>query len=215
MNRNEPTPLAQSVAVPAQPLVVHGTELSGHTHRAILMLSLLGLPYRLSPAPADIRRSAAFRKLNPLGQIPVLQDGELVIADSTAILVYLAKQYAPDSHWLPHDAVGAAHVQQWLSIASGEVRFGPAAARLMRLWGAPGDRVQIEEIAANLLQFMEAHLAERTWLAAEHPTIADVAVYPYVAHAPEGGIALEPYGAVRNWLARIEALPRFLPMPRS
>ena len=157
MNRNEPTPLAQSVAVPAQPLVVHGTELSGHTHRATLMLSLLGLPYRLSPA----------------------------------------------------------HVQQWLSIASGEVRFGPAAARLMRLWGAPGDRVQIEEIAANLLQFMEAHLAERTWLAAEHPTIADVAVYPYVAHAPEGGIALEPYGAVRNWLARIEALPRFLPMPGS
>ena len=56
---------------------------------------------------------------------------------------------------------------------------------------------------------------KREWLAAEHPTIADVACYSYVAHAPEGGIMLEPYPAIREWLRRVEELPDFKPLPAS
>jgi glutathione S-transferase len=145
----------------------------------------------------------------------VLTDGGLVLADSNAILVYLAKRYDPARTWLPDDPVDAALVQRWLSIAAGEVMYGPATARAVALWNLPGDPVRSAAIAGRLLRFMEAHLAGRTLLAADHPTIADLACYSYVAHAPEGGIGLQPYPAVIRWLARIEALPGFVPLPRS
>jgi glutathione S-transferase len=175
---------------------------------------MLKLPYTVIEAPAAVRASASFLKLNPLGQIPVLTDGDLVLCDSSAIMVYLAKRYAPDSRWLPQDAVAAAQVQRWLSIAAGELKYGPAAARIAALWGDPADQTPAFDIA-NRLPFMDAHLADRTYLAADHPTLADLACYSYVAHAPEGGISLEPYPAIRAWVARIEALPLFKPMPRS
>ncbi|MGO4173335.1 glutathione S-transferase [Bosea sp. TAF32] len=196
-------------------IVLYGTALSGHAHRVELLLRALGLPYRFEPAPAEVRQSAAFRRLNPLGQIPVLQDGELTLADSSAIMVYLVKRYAPDSVWLPVDPVGAAHVQRWLSIAAREVMHGPSIARLITQFGLNDDKARAKRIAARLLAFMEEHLAERDYLAAVDPTLADLACYSYVAHAPEGGIPLSPYPAVRRWLARVEALSFFKPIPPS
>lgn len=153
--------------------------------------------------------------MNPLGQIPVLQDGALILADSNAILVYLARRYAPGSSWLPDDAVTAAAVQRWLSIAAGEIRYGPAAARMALLWGLPEDPVAGARIAGRVLAFTEEHLCDRTWLAAHHVTIADLACYSYIAHAPEGGIALDPFPAVRRWLGAVEAQPWFEAMPAS
>ncbi|MBN9451883.1 MAG: glutathione S-transferase [Bosea sp.] len=201
--------------MPSPEIVLHGTPLSGHAHRVELLLLALGLPYRVEPAPADIRRSAAFRKLNPLGQIPVLQDDDLTFADSNAIMVYLVRRYAPESPWLPLDPVDAAHVQRWLSIAAGEVMHGPSIARLITQFGLKDDKVRAQRIAIQLLAFMEEHLAARDYLATAHPTIADLACYSYVAHAPEGGISLKPHPAVRRWIARIEALPFFKPIPPS
>ena len=196
-------------------ITLHGTRLSGHTHRVLLMLSLLELPYRFVDAPNDVRRTPEFLLLNPLGQVPVLQDGALVLADSNAILVYLAKRYAPGSHWLPEEPVAASQVQRWLSIAAGEVKYGPALARAIAVWRDEGDAVRATAIAGRLFRFMENHLAGRSWLATEQPTIADLSCYPYVAHSPEGGISLEPYPAIRAWLSRTEGLPKFQPMPRS
>jgi glutathione S-transferase len=115
---------------------------------------------------------------------------------------------------LPETPVEAAAVQRWLSIAAGEVRFGPATARQALQWGMPGDPIVAKGVAERLLRFMEAHLAGRTYLAAAHPTIADLACYSYVAHAPEGGIPLDPYPSVLAWLARVEAIPGFRGIPR-
>jgi glutathione S-transferase len=196
-------------------ITLHGTALSGHTHRIELFLLILGLPYRFAEATAEVRRSPAFRALNSLGQIPVLEDGDLVLPDSNSILVYLAKRYDAGGPWLPEDPVGAARVQRWLSIAAGEVMYGPAIARMALQWGMPGDPVRAKEIAERLLRFMNEHLEGRSYLAADRPTLADLACYSYVAHAPEGAIPLEPYPAVRAWLSRVEELPRFKPMPRS
>lgn len=196
-------------------ITLHGTELSGHTHRVVLLLRMLDIPYRFANAPAEVRRSPEFLRLNPLGEIPVLQDGAVVLPDSNAILVYLVKRYAPGSHWLPEEPAAAARVQRWLSIAAGQLTYGPSLARRAVQWGEPFDHERAIEIAARLLRFMEAQLAERPYLAGGHPTIADLACYSYTAHAPEGGIPLEPYPAVRGWLARVEALPRFQPMPPS
>jgi glutathione S-transferase len=194
-------------------LRLHGVPLSGHTHRVELLLLMLGVPYRFISAPSDIRRTEAFKRLNPLGQIPVLEDGNLVLSDSNAILVYLAKKHDAQSSWLPEEPEAASRVQRWLSLAAGEVKYGPATARGIAALGAKGDRAQAAAIADRLLAFMETHLHGRNYLAAANPTIADLACYSYVAHAPEGGISLDPYPAVQAWLRRVEALPRFKPMP--
>lgn len=196
-------------------IVVHGTVLSGHTHRVENFLAILGLPYRVAHTPIEVRRTPEFRALNPLGQIPVLQDGELILADSNAILVYLARRYAAGSPWLPEDPAAAAQVQRWLSIAAGELKYGPAAARVITIFGGAGSLADAHAIAARLLRFMDGHLADRSFLAADHATIADLACYSYVAHAPEGRISLDDYPSVRAWIARVEALPGFKPMPAS
>ena len=144
-------------------IILYGTELSGHTHRVELLLRMLGLPYRFEPAGADVRRSDAFHQLNPLGQIPVLQDGDLTLVDSNAILVYLAKRYGLDTQWLPEQPDAAARVQRWLSIAAGELRYGPAMARMITLWNFPGALAPTKQIADVLLKFMDEHLKSRTF----------------------------------------------------
>jgi glutathione S-transferase len=194
-------------------ITLHGTHLSGHVHRVELLLSMLNLPYQFVEAGADVRASAAFRQLNALGQIPVLQDGDLILCDSNAILVYLCKRYAPGSAWLPEDAEGAAAVQRWLSIAAGEIMYGPALARAIAQWQAPGEAARAALIAQRVLGFIESHLAGRRFLAADHATLADLACYGYLAHAPEGGNGLDAYPALRSWLKRVEALPAFVAMP--
>jgi glutathione S-transferase len=199
----------------ASAITLYGTPLSGHCHRVEQLLLSLGLPYTYRDAPAQVRASAEFRTLNGLGQIPVLTDGDVVLADSAAIMVYLVKRYAPDSHWLPAEPVAAAEVQRWLSLSAGEVRFGPAAARFETLWGDRRRVPAAQKIAERLLAFMNRHLEGREWLAGPAPTLADLACYAYVALAPEGGIALTPYPAIESWVARVEQLPRFKPMPRS
>ncbi len=199
-------------------ITLHGTKLSGHAHRVELLLRMLGLPYAYREADAGVRRTPAFLALNPLGQIPVLEDGGLVLADSNAILVYLARRYDAGGRWLPETPEGAAHVQRWLSIAAGEVSFGPAAARAIALWNMRPDvdPVRAAVLAGRLFGFMDEHLASpRLFLAAPHATIADLACYSYIARAPEGGIGLAPYPAVRAWLGRVEALPGFEAMPHS
>jgi glutathione S-transferase len=174
---------------------------------------MLQLPYRFVPSPPEVRREVQFLSLNPLGQIPVLEDGDLVLADSNAIMVYLAKRYAPQSSWLPEEPIAAAKVQRWLSIAAGEVRYGAAIARAITQGWMTGDHAAAVGVAIRILQFMNSHLADRAYLASDAPTIADLACYSYVARAPEGGISLDPYPAVRGWLSRIEVLPGFVAMP--
>lgn len=194
-------------------ILLYGAPLSGHSHRVEAMLCLLQLPYRMIETGAEQRKESTFLAMNPMGQIPAILDGELVLADSTAILVYLAKRYDPTGTWLPEDPVGAAAVQRWLSMASGELKFGPAMARAMVRWNRPGDLDAAQALSHRLLTFMEQHLQERRWLAANHPTLADLACYAYVARAPEGGVSLEPYAAVRRWLSEVEAIPGMPPMP--
>lgn len=196
---------------------LHTFPLSGHAHRVDLFLSLLGLPFER--VTVDLARGAhrepAFLALNPFGQVPVLQDGDVTLSDSNAILVYLAQTYDASRTWLPADPAAAAAVQRWLSVAAGELAFGPATARLIALFKAPLDLDRAKAIAARILGLMNDHLAARRFLVGDGPTIADVALYSYTAHAPEGGVSLEPYPAVRAWLGRIEALPGFVPMPQS
>lgn len=205
------------MAAPTQPIRFYRFPLSGHSHRVELFLSLLGLP--VEPVDVDLLKRAqkqtAFLARNPFGQVPVIEDGDTVVADSNAILVYLASRYDSSGRWLPRDALGQARVQEWLSLAAGELAFGPAEARIIKLFGAAYDYERARALAARLYTVMDPHLASRRFLIGDQPTIADIAHYSYTAHAPEGGVSLEPYPHVRAWLGRIEALPNFVPMPKS
>ncbi len=200
-----------------EPVRLFWHPLSGHCHRVQLMLSLLGRPVEL--VEIDLlggeNRAPTFLARNPLGQVPVIEDGGLILADSNAILVYLALAYDPARRWLPADPASAAAVQGWLSLAAGPLVQGPSTARLIRLLGLPGDHERAVAAAESLLGHLERHLEDRAFLVGGGATIADLAHYAYVALAPEGGVPLEPYPAVRAWLARIEDLPGFVPMHRT
>jgi glutathione S-transferase len=189
---------------------------SGHAHRIRLFLSILDLPYDsvMTDMQDNAHKDPEYRKLSPLGQVPTLVDGDTVITDSTAALVYLALKHA-DERWLPRDPEGAAKVQRWLSTASGELYRGPVLARAGRSFGRPIALAQADADARRLLKWMQRELAERQWLAADHATIADIAMYSYVRVADEGEIDLEPYPDVLRWLGDVESLEGFVQMPRG
>ncbi|MPS79302.1 MAG: glutathione S-transferase [Achromobacter sp.] len=200
----------------ATPLTFYGFPLSGHAHRVALMLSLLNVPHRRVDVdlPGGEHKRPEFLALNAFGQVPVIDDNGTVVADSNAILVYLAMRYGGQA-WLPSDPAGAAAVQRWLSVAAGPLASGPATARLITVFGAPYDADTTVARSHALLGVMNAELAQRDYLAGAHPSIADVACYAYVSHAPEGNVSLADYPHVRAWLDRIEHLPGFVPMART
>lgn len=199
---------------PNQPIRLLYHPISGHSHRVELGLSLLGLPYELVlvELAQGAHKQPEFLVKNPFGQVPVIEDGEVTLADSAAILVYLGERYDEAGRFWPRTALGKAAVQRWFSVAAGPLAFGPAAARRVRLLGAKLDYEAAVATAKQLFGTLETELTQRDYLVGATPTFADVACYAYVARAPEGDISLEPYPALRAWLGRIEALPGFVPM---
>ncbi len=190
--------------------------LSGHSHRAALFLSLLGV--KADIVDVDLANGAQkkpdFLKLNPFGQVPVLEDGDVVVSDSNAILVYLASKL-DRKDWLPVDPQSTAKVQRWLSVAAGEIAYGPAAARLITVFGADFRADEVIARAHRILGLINAELEKHRFITGDRPTIADVALYSYIVSAPEGNVDLTPHPEVRHWLARIEALPGFLAFPKT
>lgn len=188
--------------------------LSGHSHRAELFLSILGLEAEI--IDVDLangeHKQEPFLNKNIFGQVPVLEDGPVIIADSNAILVYLASKYDKKRNWLPLGNEESAEVQRFLSIAAGEIAHGPASARLITVFGAELDQDTIVKKSHELLETLEAHLKNRDWLAGDQATIADISNYTYIAHAPEGNVSLNNYPSIRAWLNRVEGLPGFIAM---
>jgi glutathione S-transferase len=199
---------------PAAPIRLYTNPLSGHGHRVQLLLSMLELPHVVINVPLPEFKSAEHLRRNPFGQIPVIEDGDLTLFESNAILVYLATRYG-DGRLLPRDAQQAAAVQQWLSFAAGPIYNGPNIARLCTQFGAPLDGEKARKTATAFFSVIEKLLAGRRFAIGDAPTIADVAAYAYVAVAPEGDVSLDPYPAIRAWLGRVEALPGFVPMHRG
>ncbi|WP_397473955.1 glutathione S-transferase family protein [Pusillimonas sp.] len=191
--------------------------LSGHAHRAALFLSLAGVPYELIEVDmaAGAHRQPEYLALNAFGEVPVLDDGGIIIPDSLAILVYVARKVGP-SHWLPIDPVVEAQIQRWLSVAAGKIAYGACAARLVTIFGAPFDAEEVIGRAHATLGVMERSLEGKRWIAGtEEASIADVALYSYVARAPEGNVDLGAYPKVQAWLSQVEQLPGFLPFQRT
>ncbi|WP_342246412.1 glutathione S-transferase family protein [Pseudomonas sp. OTU5201] len=193
---------------------LHDFYLSGNCYKVRLFLGLIGQSAELLTVdlPKGAQKCAEFLALNPRGQVPVLVDDGQPLVDSQAILVYLARRYA-DTHWYPLDAVVQSQIAGWLSLTANEIHNGVARARIGLKFGRPVVLEDAQARGRQTLELVNAHLAEREWLVGEQPTIADVAVYPYLAMANEGGLDLAPYPHLHTWFARIRALPGYVELP--
>jgi len=193
---------------------LYDLEASGNCYKVRLFAALANI--ELEKVPVDFLSGAhkqpPLSNMNPLGQLPVLEDGAQVFRDSQAILVYLAGAYGGLAWWPAHPQ-GQAEIVQWLSFAANEVQHSLCAARLVQKFGYDLDQSAALAKAPAVLALLDAHLQRHDWLALGRPTIADCVVYPYVVLSPEGGVELEPYSHVARWMKRMEELPGFLPKP--
>lgn len=184
---------------------------SGNCYKVRLFAALAGIDLDIRDVDlvAGAHKTPEFTALNPWQQVPVLQDGETIIWDSQAILVYLAEKHGKATWW-PGDPAARARVVEWLSVSVNEIQHGPADARLVKKFDYPLRYEDAVSASARTLTIIDRHLAIHAWLAGEEPTLADCAAYPYLALAPEGGISLDAYPALRQWLGRVEALPGYV-----
>ncbi|MDV2994241.1 MAG: Disulfide-bond oxidoreductase YfcG [Chroococcidiopsis sp. SAG 2025] len=188
--------------------------LSGNCHKVRLLLSMLKLDYESVPVnlKAGEHKTEQFLQLNPCGQVPVLVDGGVTIRDSQAILVYLARRYSSEN-WLPLEPEAIAKVMQWLSFAANEIANSLAAARRYFIFQGQLDIDLTQQKAHQVLHILDRHLTNNQWLECSHPTIADLACFPYVGLAADGKVALDNYPHVIAWCDRIKQLPGYVSMP--
>lgn len=195
-------------------MILYNIALSGNCHKVRLMLSFLGIEFEIHDLDlgASEQSSDAYLKVNPFGQAPVLDDNGTVIRDSQAILVYLANKYG-DKQWWPESSGQLAEIISWLSTAANEIQNGPARLRVHYKFGRAIDFKQAIDTSNKVLRIIDSHLSQRIWLVGNEPTIADIAIYPYLALAHEGHIDMSSYENIQSWKTRFESLPNFQAMP--
>jgi glutathione S-transferase len=201
-------------------LILHDYELDSDAYKVRLLLSMLGVAYAKVPVnvhPGREQRSPAYRRLNPLGTLPILVDGDLVLYEAEAILAYVARRFDPSENWLPQEAGAFGAVTQWLIFAAREL--APATtARLHHMLEAPGDPIALDKAARVAFRVMEDHLTKReitgaTWFVGNAPTLADLALFPSIALSRDFAIDHDEYPALRRWMRRVRAIPGFVTMP--
>jgi len=184
---------------------------SGSCYRARLMLALSAVPHEIIPVDLDAneQRSEKFLKINPLGQVPVLVDGNTVLRDSHAILSYLASTYSAEraGHGNPS---AAAAIVQWLCYSAYEIANGPAMGRMIKLGIKTGDLDAAQARTKAVLEYVNTELQDKDWLVPPKWTIADIACYPYIESAGDGGVDLKNFPAILAWIERIKGLPGYV-----
>jgi glutathione S-transferase len=195
-------------------ITLYDFELSGSCYKIRLLMNILDVQYK--KVTVDFvnkeHRTEKYTKLNPFGSIPIFEDDGLLLRDSAAMLVYLAKKHDKKNYWYPDDPVSMAHVQEWMATGGSDI-MNSAAARLVKILNYQLDLESLQTKAKATFKIMDAHLSNRKFLAADHPTIADIACFPYTAMAGEGGIDLAAYPNILKWIDRMKRVPGFIPMP--
>ena len=202
-------------------LTLYDYELSGNCYKIRLMLAFLGVGHetrRIDFYPGREHRSPEFLRINPLGQLPVIDDDGLVLRDAQAILAYLAARYDPTDRWWPAaDPRRLGLAAQWLAFAD-SISATAGAARLAESFFYEVDAAAARAGAHRLFRILDEHLwfSEREggdWLVpGAHPTIADVACFPYVILSEEGDVSRQDYPAIRRWTDRFKRIPGFVVM---
>ena len=189
---------------------------SGNGYKCRLAMHQLGIPFRL--VQKDIlrgeTRTPEFLRKNPNGRIPLLEldDGRL-LAESNAILLYVAD----GSPLVPSDPYERAVAMQWLFYEQYSHEPNIATARFWLHYVKEYDRLLLakkQELGRFALALMDRHLASRTFIVGERYGIADIALYAYTHVAGEGGFDLTQYPNVAQWIARVAAQPRHVPITK-
>ncbi|WP_234781903.1 glutathione S-transferase family protein [Sinorhizobium saheli] len=193
---------------------LYDLELSGNCYKVRLFLQLIGQEYELVPVDflGGAHKKPPLSELNPFLEIPILADGDLVLRDSHAILVYLARKYGGEG-WMPTEPSSMARVIEWLMVAENEIARGPNDARLHDKFGYDLDHGLAVKRSTRILDLIEEHLKGRDWLVLGRPTIADIACFPYIALGHEGRVPVGDRRNVTAWIGRIKTLPGFVGMP--
>ena len=193
-------------------LRIHGTLQSINAYKVRLLLTLLDVPFELVEIDmyGGEHKREPFLSLNPFGQMPALEDGDFSIGDSHACLVYVARRHDPENRWLPVGARAEARVAHWLSKSANEVHQGPwmKRAKIRRPDAIHVPDEEIDSRCDHILELIDAQLARSDWLAADHPTIADVSCFGPISMLDVSGYDTGRFAAVGDWMARIRALPR-------
>ena len=198
-------------------ITVYGFSVSGNCHKVRLLLEQLRRPYRwveVDSAGGEAR-TPAFLARNPAGKVPVLEleDGR-VLPESNAILHWLAE----GTPFLPEDGWQRAQALRWMFFEQYSHEPYIAVARFICGWtpaDSPrrADLPRLREHGHQALGVMERHLSTQSWFTGPDYGVADIALFAYTSVAEHGGIGLDAYPAIRDWLARIARTPGFVPVP--
>ena len=195
-------------------ITLYDFELSGSCYKIRTLLNILGVDY--ASVAVDFinkeHKNEKYTALNAFGELPILDEDGLILRDAQAIMVYLAKKYDKSGQWYPDNAEAMGRIGQWLSTGGGEV-MNSAGARLVKILNYDMDLGKLQAGAHRVFKIMDAHLATREFLELGHPTIGDLACFPYTAMAGEGGIDLSVYPNILAWIERMKRIPGFITMP--
>ena len=187
---------------------------SGNSYKVRLLLAHLGIPCEI--IEVDIlkgeSRTAEFLKINPNGRTPVLDDNGFVLAESNAILAYLAK----GTKFLPEDRKAFGPVLQWMFFEQYSHEPYIATSRFW-LQHKPDSPEKSALLASKrgggwgALKIMEEHLSKNDFFVGDY-SIADIALFAYTHVSHEGGFSLDAFPKIRAWIERVQTQPGFVPM---
>jgi glutathione S-transferase len=201
-------------------ITLYDFELDENCYKVRLALAVLGLSYRkvaVNMVPGREHLAPALMALNPRGSLPILSDGEIVLSEAEAIIVYLARAYDDGNTWLPTDPEAQGLVAMWLQFAIRDLHAAFLARRLA-MFDEPGDEVALSLAARQAFRLMEDHVTARefdraAWFVGDKPSLADLALFPAIALSRDFGIEHEAYPALRRWMRRLRTVPGFMTMP--
>jgi len=197
-------------------VLLYNSAVSGNCYKVRLLLAHLGVPYEKREVDVVDRTQPRdeLSGLSPTRRVPtlVLDDGR-PLAESNAILMYFGER----TRFVPEEPYERARMLQWMFWEQYDHEPAIAVARFLKTYsGRPelyeAQREHLHKRGVKALGAMESHLDRREWFAGDELSLADIVLYAYTHAADEGGFDLEPYPAVRAWLARVAAQPGHVPI---
>lgn len=201
---------------------------NSRSQRILWMLEELQVPYKIELYKRDentLQAPSALKKIHPLGKSPILQDNELTLAESGAIIEYLQETYDPQSRLKPTDPAAVVDYRYWLHYAEGSLmpllvmklifgRLGkpPVPWPIRTIAGTIGKKVQqnyLDKQIANHGAYLEAHLSQHRWFAGSDFSAADVQMSFPIEAMKAGRGKTESYPHVNAWLLAIQARPAY------
>jgi glutathione S-transferase len=194
-------------------LTFYDAPISGNTYKVRLLLKQLALPHEVVKLDiaAGAVRTPEFGKVNPFGRVPFIVDDGFGLAESNAILLYLAR----GSKLIPSPGRAQALVQQWMFFEQNQVELSigvPRFWRKFRIDQHPSLFENHHSRAVAAVNVLERHLAQRSWFVGDAYSIADIALFAYTHLAPEAGHDLAQFPAVDAWLRRVREQPGWFPL---